>query len=89
MNQIFQRVEADLAVSISELKKNPGAIFKAAELQAVAVLNHSKVVGYVISPVAWEGILESLDNLKILELLEEEKDVEGVPVSLDDLQSDI
>ena len=57
MNHMGQRVNADLAFSITDLKKNPNAIFKAAEYQAVAVLNHNKVVGYVISPEAWEGTM--------------------------------
>lgn len=89
MNQIGQRVEADLAVSITELKQNANAVFKAAEIQAVAVLNHNKVIGYIISPEAWEGILESLDNLHILEMLEDQQGVEGIPVSIDDLHADI
>ena len=55
MNEVGQRIEADLAVSITELKKNPAGVMKAAELQAVAVLNHNRVVGYIISPEAWEG----------------------------------
>lgn len=89
MNHIGQRIEADLAVSVTELKKNPNAVFRAAELQAVAVLNHNKVVGYVISPEAWEGVLESLDNLNIIEELQEMGDEPGVEVSLNALQGDI
>ncbi|MDB5539396.1 MAG: hypothetical protein JWQ89_1123 [Devosia sp.] len=89
MNHVGQRVEADLAVSITELKQNANAVFKAAEMQSVAVLNHNKVIGYIVSPEAWEGILESLDNLTILEMLEEQKGEEGIRVSIDDLQSDI
>jgi antitoxin StbD len=89
MNHIGQRIEADLAVSITELKQNPNAVFTAAQMQAVAVLNHNKVIGYIISPEAWEGVLESLDNLHILEELRHQGDAPGVEVSLDDLQADI
>lgn len=89
MNHIGQRIEADLAVSISDLKRNPAGVMKAAEVQAVAVLNHNKVVGYVISPEAWDGILESLDDLRSIELAHERRNQKGVEVSLDDLQGDI
>lgn len=89
MNYIGQRIEADLAVSISDLKRNPAGVMKAAEVQAVAVLNHNKVVGYVISPEAWDGILESLDDLRSIELAHERRNQKGVEVSLDDLQGDI
>ncbi len=89
MNQMFQRVEADLAVSVTELKKNPNAVFAAAEGQAVAVLNHNRVVAYVISPVAWEGMLERLDDLHIIEELEQHKDEPSFEVSLDELSGPI
>jgi antitoxin StbD len=89
MNQIFQRVDADLAISISDLKKNPGAAFVAAETQAVAVLNHNRVVGYIISPPAWEGMLEALDDLNILDMLSKQEPEAGIELSLDELSADI
>ena len=89
MNHVGQRIDADLAVSITDLKKNPNAVFKAAEMQQVAVLNHNKVIGYIISPEAWEGILESLDDLHIIGELEDLKDEPGIEVSINGLQGDI
>lgn len=89
MNQIMQRVEADLAISISDLKKNPGVAFEAAKSQAVAVLNHNKVVGYVISPVAWEGMLEALDDLHIIGQIEKTRNEPRIEVTLDDLSGPI
>lgn len=85
MNQIFQRVEADLAVSISDLKKNPSAVVSASEVEAVAVLNHNRVVAYVISPAVWEYLQELYDDAKIVERLEKRKPEKAIPVKLDDL----
>ena len=85
MNSPFQPMNADVAISISDLKKQPNAVFDMAKLQAVAVLNHNRVVGYVISPEAWEGMLERLDDLDLLVELSERGDEEGTLVSLDDL----
>jgi antitoxin StbD len=85
MNAGFQRVEADLAVSITELKKNPSAVFKAAELQQVAVLNHNKVAGYIISAAAWEHLLEMIEDLEDIAEIEKRRGEEAIPVSLDAL----
>lgn len=85
MNQIVQRIEADLTVGISDLKKNPMAAIKAAEGQPVAVLNHAKVVGYLISPAAWERMLECLEDLEDLEAIHAAANEPTVEVSLDDL----
>lgn len=85
MNQIVQRIEADLTVGISDLKKNPMAAVKAAEGQPVAVLNHSRVVGYLISPAAWERMLECLEDLEDLEAISELANEPATEASLDDL----
>lgn len=85
MNHIVQRIEAELTVGVSDLKKNPMAAVKAAEGQPVAILNHARVVGYIISPAAWERMLECLEDLEDLETISEHKGEPTVTVSLDDL----
>jgi antitoxin StbD len=85
MNQIFQRIEADLAVSVTELKKNPAAVLAAAQEQAVAVLNHNRVVGYIVAPDVWEYAQELHDDAKIVERLDARKPEKPIRVSLDDL----
>lgn len=85
MNQIFQKVDADLAVSMSDLKRNPAAVVAAAQEQAVAILNHNKVVGYLISPEVWEYAQELNDDAKIGEKLRKLKPGKPIPVKLDEL----
>lgn len=85
MTASFQRVEADLAISVTELKKDPNAVFNAAQSQAVAVLNHNRVVGYVISPVAYEGFLEMAEDLEDIETIEKRAGEKPIRVNLDDL----
>jgi antitoxin StbD len=89
MNHIGQRVDADLVVSITDLKKNPAAVMKAAEFEAVAILSHNKVVGYVVSPAAWEYAQDLYDDLKLAEVADERTGEPIVEVSLDDLSADI
>ena len=85
MNKIFQRVEADVAVSVTDLKKNPAAIVKAAELQAVAILNHNRVVAYVVSPAAWEYVQELHDDAMIVDELDKMEPAEPIRVNLDEI----
>jgi antitoxin StbD len=85
MNEIFQRVEADVAVSVTDLKRNPAKIVEMAQSQAVAILNHNRVVGYVISPAVWEYVQELHDDAKIVDMLEGLKPEDGIPVTLDEL----
>lgn len=44
----MQRVEAEIAVSVSDLKKNPTAIVDGAQGSAVAILNHNRVMAYMV-----------------------------------------
>jgi antitoxin StbD len=85
MNQMFQKLDADIGVSVTDLKKNPAAVVKASELQAVAILNHNKVVAYVISPAVWEYAQELHDDAKTVEMIEARKDETPIPVKWDDL----
>lgn len=89
MNAPFQRVEADLAISITDLKKNPNDVMKAAEREAVAILNHNKVVGYVISAAVWEYVQDLHDDAKLAEMAEAGDNEPAVEVSIDDLSADI
>lgn len=85
MNKHVQRLEADLIVSISELKKNPSAVIAAGNGYPIAVLNHNKIIGYIVPPAAYEEIMERLDDLRVIESMEDQKDEPGIPVDIDDL----
>ena len=43
----MQRVEANVAVSVSDLKKNPSQVMAMAHGESVAVLNHNRVMAYM------------------------------------------
>lgn len=78
-------MDADLAVSMSDLKRNPSAVVTAAQQQAVAILNHNKVVGYLISPEVWEYAQELNDDVKLGESLRRLKPGKPISVKLDEL----
>ena len=64
----MQRVETQMAVSVSDLKKNPTAIMAQADGQAVAVLNHNRVMAYMVPADAYEAMIERLDDLALVEI---------------------
>lgn len=84
---VIDKVLADAVVGISELKKNPAAVIRAAQEQQVAILNRNKPVAYVISPEVWEYLCELHEDVQDAELVSERLAQPGkyIEVSLDDL----
>ena len=81
----MQSIFAGMAVSVSELKKNPSAVLSEAAGQPVAVLNHNRVMGYMVPAVVFEAMMERLDDLDLIELAERRRLERGIPVNLNDL----
>ncbi len=81
----MQIVLADMAVSVSELKKNPSAVLSGAPGGPVAVLNHNRVMGYMVPAEVFEAMMDRLDDLELAELVRQRSHETPEPVNLDDL----
>lgn len=81
----MQNILSDVAVSVSELKKNPSGVMADAGGMPVAVLNHNRVMGYMVPAELYEQMMERLDDLDLIELVKARSAEVGIPVSLDDL----
>lgn len=81
----MQRVEAEMAVSVSDLKKNPTAVVEGASGGAVAILNHNRVMAYMVPANTYEALIDALDDQVLVEIARERATEKGVPVNLDDL----
>lgn len=81
----MQSILADVAVSVSELKKNPSGILADAGGMPVAVLNHNRVMGYMVPAELYEQMMKRLDDLELVEIVKARSGEESVPVRLDDL----
>lgn len=81
----MQRIEADMVVSVSDLKKSPTSIMNESQGRPIAVLNHNRVMAYLLDPQTYEGILERLDDLDLAEIIKSRAGEVGVPVNIDDL----
>ncbi len=78
----MQSVLADKAVSVSELKKNPSAVIGGADGGPVAVLNHNRVMGYLVPADVYEAMIERLEDLELAEIARARAGETPVPVSL-------
>lgn len=81
----MQRVEAEVAISVSDLKKNPTAVVDGAQGGAVAILNHNRVMAYMVPADTYEAMMDALDDQALVETAKARAAEKGVPVSLDDL----
>lgn len=78
---------ASTTASISELKRNPMATVAAGEGRPVAILNRNEPTFYCVPALAYEALLERLENLELNALAETRLAAGETPVkvSLDDL----
>jgi antitoxin StbD len=81
----MERVEADMVVSVSDLKRNPTAIMSDAQGEPVAVLNHNRVMAYMVPPRTYEAMLKRLDDLDLIDIIKSRANEVGVPVAINDL----
>ncbi|MGE8407526.1 MAG: type II toxin-antitoxin system prevent-host-death family antitoxin [Pseudomonas sp.] len=81
----MQNILADVAVSVSELKKNPSGVMAGAAGMPVAVLNHNRVMGYMVPAELYESMMERLEDMELVKVAKARADETPVPVNLDDL----
>jgi antitoxin StbD len=81
----MQRVEANVAVSVSDLKKNPSRVLSLAGGESVAVLNHNRVMAYMVPADRYEAMMEQLDDLALVEIIKRRAEETPLRVSLDEL----
>lgn len=81
----MQRVEAEIAVSVSDLKKSPTAVIDNAHGAPVAVLNHNRVMAYMVPAETYEAMVEALDDQELVRIIKERAGEKPVSVDLNDL----
>ncbi len=82
---MIHEILADAGVSISDLKKNPSAVIKAADGFPIAILNRNTPAAYLIPAEAWEAIMDRLDDIELAEIVKARSGEVGIPVNIDDL----
>ena len=61
----MEAILADVAVSMSEFKKNPAAVLREANNRPVAVLNHNRPAFYMVEPGLFEAMMDELADQEL------------------------
>lgn len=78
-------VLADIAASVSELKKNPMGTVAAGEGAAVAILNRNEPAFYCVPAAAYEALLERLEDMELNAIADSRRNDPVIKVALDEL----
>jgi antitoxin StbD len=81
----MQTVLANVAVSVSDLKDSPAAVLEDAQGEPVAILEHDRVMAYIVPPAAYEAMMELIDDAELAVLIRDRAGEVPVKVSLDEL----
>lgn len=78
-------VLADVTTSVSELKKNPMAVVAQGEGFPVAVLNRNQPAFYCVPAVAYEALMDKLEDMELGLLVEARRNQEEIAVDIDEI----
>ncbi len=84
-NTLINSIFATATVSITDLRRNPGAIIDEAGDAPIAILNHNRASAYLVPAKLYEAMMEKLDDIELAELVRKRRGGETVKVVLDDL----
>ena len=62
-------IYADFSISMSEFKKNPAQVLRAAGEKPVAILNHNRPAFYMVTPKIFEALVEALADREMTGLV--------------------
>lgn len=79
------QILADVAASVSELKKNPMATVASGEGFPVAILNHNEPVFYLVPAAAYEALMDKLEDMELAALVAARRDQPEIAVDWDEL----
>lgn len=81
----MQRIESNTAVSVSDLKRNFAKIMDDTKDDAIAILNHNRVMAYMVPSQTYEALLDRLEDLELANIVKSRENETGIKVALDDL----
>ncbi|MBL1259163.1 MAG: type II toxin-antitoxin system Phd/YefM family antitoxin [Thiotrichaceae bacterium] len=75
----------DATTSISELKKNPMAVVDSAGGFPIAVLNRNQPAFYCVPALAYEVLMDKLEDVELAAIVAERQSSDEIEVSIDEL----
>ena len=81
----MDNVLSNIAVSVTDLKRNFAGILKLADDGPIAVLNHNRPEAYLLPASHYERLMEHLEDLEDAQLVRERANGPFVEVNIDEL----
>lgn len=78
-------VLANVAASVTNLKKDPLGIIREGAGETVVIFNRNEPVFYAVPPARYEAMLELIDDLQLAEVVRERRGEPAVGVNIDEL----
>ena len=78
-------VLADVAASVTDLKKDPMGTIREGGGETVVILNRNEPAFYAVPPARYEAMLELIDDLRLAETVRARRGEPTVRVDIDDL----
>ncbi|MGP0173800.1 type II toxin-antitoxin system Phd/YefM family antitoxin [Pseudomonas sp. NCHU5208] len=76
---------ADVAASVTDLKKDPMGTIREGGGKTVVILNRNEPAFYAVPPALYEAMLEMIDDARLAEVVRERHGAPTVRVDIDDL----
>jgi antitoxin StbD len=76
---------AAATVTITELRRNPGAVIEEAGNAAVAILQNKRATAYLVPADAFEALIDKLEDLELAEIARQRRGGKTINVTLDEL----
>ncbi len=70
-------------VSMSEFKRNPASVLRAANRRPVAVLSHNKAAFYMVDPALFEAMLDQMGDRDLENLVRSRLTQKAQAISVD------
>ena len=76
-------IYADLTVSMSDFKKNPAQVLRAAGEKPVAVLNHNRPAFYMVTPKLFEALIDEMAERDLVALVRQRLTLKDSAIEVD------
>ena len=78
---------SNFTASLSELKRAPMKILTQAHGEPVAILNHNTPEAYLIPAIAYEALIDMIEDIELAEIVQQRQNEksQAVEVNIDDL----
>lgn len=78
-------VLADIAASVTNFKRDPMGTIRDGGGEVVVILNRNEPAFYAVPPAIYEAMLETIDDIRLVELVRERRGGPAIRVDIDDL----